>query len=79
VKLDRSGIGEIMKSAELAGVLASVADEVATAAGGDASVVVEYDRRKSRVIAMVVSNDFGHEMATGALARAVSGRTESWR
>lgn len=79
IKLDRAGVGELMKSAELADVLRSVADEIAAEAGGDAHTVVEYDRRKSRVISMVLSDDFGREIATGALARAVSGKTESWQ
>ena len=69
-KLDKSGIGELMKSDDLGKVLKGVADKVASNAGGGYEVVVDYDRRTSRVISMVLSDDFGREAATGDLARA---------
>jgi hypothetical protein len=69
-KLDKAGIGELMKSSELADVLRKVADGVDANAGGGYTVVVDRDRRRSRVISMVLSDSFGKEAATGSLARA---------
>jgi hypothetical protein len=69
-KLDKAGIRELMKSEELGKVLNGVAEKLASNAGGGYEVEVTYDRRSSRVIAMVKSDDFGREVATGALARA---------
>lgn len=69
-KLDKAGIAEFMKSEDLGKVLEQVADKVASDAGGGYEVVVEYERRTSRVISMVKSDDFGREASTGALARA---------
>ena len=69
-KLDKAGIGELMKSDDLGKVLKEVAEKVASNAGGGYDVVVDYDRRTSRVISMVLSDDFGREAATGELARA---------
>jgi hypothetical protein len=69
-KLDKDGIAELMKSDALGKVLAQVANQLASNAGGGYEVVVEKDRRTSRVISMVKSDNFGREAATGALARA---------
>jgi hypothetical protein len=69
-KLDKKGISEIMKSQELGKVLKDVADKLASNAGGGYEVEVSYDRRTSRVISMVKSDDFGREISTGSLARA---------
>jgi hypothetical protein len=69
-KLDKKGISEIMKSQELGKVLKDVADKLANNAGGGYEVEVSYDRRTSRVISMVKSDDFGREISTGSLARA---------
>ena len=82
IKLDFEALGKIMKSDELGSVLEDEARSVAQAAGGnDYEVEVTYDRRKSRVISMVKDvseNGFGREIATGNLARAVSGKEEPW-
>jgi hypothetical protein len=69
-KLDKAGIGELMKSDDLGKVLQKVASTLASNAGGSYEVVVDYDRRKSRVISMVTSDDFGAEARDGSLARA---------
>jgi hypothetical protein len=69
-KLDKAGIAELMKSEELGKVLEQVANKLESDAGGGYEVVVEYNRRTSRVISMVKSDNFGREAATGALARA---------
>jgi hypothetical protein len=69
-KLDKAGISELMKSKDLGKVLENVADKLASNAGGGYDIEVTYDRRTSRVIAMVKSDDFGAEVKTGALARA---------
>jgi hypothetical protein len=80
LRLDRAGIGQLMKSPELASVLESVAQDVAGAAGDGYAVVVEYDRRTSRVISMVTDSDgFGREIATGNLARAVGSKESGWK
>jgi hypothetical protein len=80
IKLDRPGIAEIMKSAELASVLKDVANEVADTAGSDYTVVVDPDRRRTRVISMVIDNlGFSREAATGNLARAVGSKQTSWK
>lgn len=82
VRLDRPGIGQILKSGDLADVLASVAEDVAATAGSGYEVTVEYDRRKSRVIAHVVDPSdraMGREIATGNLARAVSSKESGWK
>ena len=82
VVLDKAGIGLIMKSGELADVLASVAADVASAAGSGYEVTVEYDRRKSRVIAHVVDPSdraLGRDIATGNWARAVSSKESGWK
>ena len=79
VKLDRPGIAEIMTSSQLEAVLKDVADDVASAAGGGYEVVVDRDRRKSRSISMVLSDDFGREAATGALSRAVGSMKTPWK
>ena len=69
-KLDKDGIAELLKSDALGKVLGQVANQLASNAGGGYEVVIEKDRRTSRVISMVKSDDFGREAATGALARA---------
>jgi hypothetical protein len=69
-KIDKKGIGELMKSKELGKVLDDVAKKLASNAGGGYETEVTYDRRRSRVISMVKSDDFGREVKTGALARA---------
>lgn len=80
VKIDFAGIGQIMKSTDLASVLEDVAQDVASTAGDGYAVVVEYDRRTSRVISMVTDSDgFGREIATGNLARAVGSKESSWK
>ena len=82
VKVDFDAIGAILKSGELGSILGNEARSIAQAAGGnDYEVEVTYDRRKSRVISMVKDvseNGFGREIATGNLARAVSGKEEPW-
>jgi hypothetical protein len=69
-KLDKAGIADLMKSEDLGKVLEQVAKKLASSAGGGYEVEVNYDRRSSRVIAMVKSDNFGREVSTGALARA---------
>ena len=82
VKLDFEEIGKILKSNELGSMLEDEARSIAQSAGGqDYEVEVTYDRRASRVISMVKDvseNGFGREIATGNLARAVSGKEEPW-
>lgn len=79
LKLDRPSIGAMMVSSELGAYLGDVAEIIANSAGGDGySVVTDFDRRKNRVISMVLSDDMGREVRTGALARAVSGNEEPW-
>jgi hypothetical protein len=73
-KLDKVGIGELMKSKDLGKVLENVADKLASNAGGGYEIEVTYDRRKSRVISMVKSNNIGREVKTGGLARAAGMR-----
>jgi hypothetical protein len=72
ITLDKDGIAEILKSPLLGAELESIAQQIATAGGGGYEVVVDYGRRKSRVISMVLSDDFRREFRTGDLARAVS-------
>lgn len=80
LKLDRSGIAEIMKSSELGIVLNDVANDVAGTAGSDYEVVVDTDRRKSRVISMVLDKlGYGREAASGNLARAVGSKQSAWK
>lgn len=82
LKLDRAGIGQIMKSSELAGALEEIAQGVASAAGDGYEVTVETERRKSRVIAHVIDPSpraMGREMATGNLARAVGSKETGWK
>jgi hypothetical protein len=69
-KLDKPGIADLMKSEDLGKVLEQVAKKLASDAGGGYEIEVTYDRRTSRVISMVKSNDFNREVKTGALARA---------
>jgi hypothetical protein len=81
IRLDKPGIGQLLKSSEMAATVTSVAEDLASAAGSDYSVVTDTDRRKTRVIAMVVdygSRALGREAATGNLARAVASKTEGW-
>jgi hypothetical protein len=72
IRLDKQGISEILKSPLLAQELQTIAQKVASAGGGGYEVVVEYNRRSSRVISMVMSDDFQREFRKGDLARAVS-------
>lgn len=68
-----------MTSTELAGVLRSVAEEIA---GTEYKTQVDYDRRKSRVISMVLDDREGamqREMQTGELARRVSSKESPWQ
>ncbi|CAB4152481.1 hypothetical protein UFOVP609_12 [uncultured Caudovirales phage] len=78
VKLDSAGIAEFMKSSELGVFLEGVAEGIADKAGEGHTVVVDFERRKSRVISMVESDDLGREISTGALARAVGAKEQSW-
>lgn len=71
IRLDKPGITQLLKSDDLAYFLRQVADEVSASAGDGYRVVVDFDRRKSRVISMVLGDDFGREVVTGNLARAV--------
>lgn len=66
--LDSPGIKTLMKSQEMGEAMKDQADKIAVNAG-DVQVVVDYDRRKKRVIAMVLSS-FDNERRTGGLARA---------
>jgi hypothetical protein len=77
-KLDKAGVKELMKSSDLASVLQEQANRVSSLAGGDYDVVVDYDRRNSRVISMVLDQT-KKEYATGALARAVGSIEEPWK
>lgn len=80
LRLDRPGIAELMKSPELASVLKDVANDVADTAGSDYTVLVEPERRRSRVISMVIDNlGFSREAATGNLARSVGSKQTSWK
>ena len=67
-----------MKSSELGKILGEQADRLASTAGGGYETVVDYDRRNSRVISMVLDNE-GKEYGTGALARALGSIEESWQ
>lgn len=67
-----------MKSNDLAKILEEQAQRVSFAAGGGYDVVVEYNRRSSRVISMVLDQT-KNEYATGALARAVGSIEEPWK
>jgi len=67
-----------MNSGDLANVLKQEAEKVASAAGGGYEVVIDHDRRASRVIAMVLDNQ-GKEYGTGALARALGSIEEPWQ
>lgn len=80
VRVDFDEVGKILKSQELAAVLRSEAEGIAQAAGSGYEVEVSEDRRKSRFISMVKDvseNGFGREIATGNLARAVSGKEQA--
>jgi len=77
-KLDKQGIGQVMKSDDLAKVLESEANRISRIAGGGYEVEVAFERRKSRVISMVLDNT-KKEYATGALARAVGSIEEPWK
>ena len=68
--LDRDGIKDLMKSQDMGQAVKVYADNIAAYAG-DVEVVVDYDRRKKRVISMVLSS-FSNERKTGGLARAMS-------
>ena len=78
IKLDSPGIAEFMKSRELGEFLEDVADDIAAKAGEGHTVSVDFERRKTRVISMVESDDLGREISTGALARAVGAKEQSW-
>jgi hypothetical protein len=77
-KLDKKGIAELMKSSDLADVLEDQANRIARIAGGGYETEVAFERRKSRVISMVLDNS-KKEYATGALARAVGSIEEPWK
>jgi hypothetical protein len=77
-KLDKQGISELMKSSDLGKVLEEQAKRIDRAAGGGYEIQVAYERRKSRVISMVLDNT-KKEYATGALARAVGSIEEPWK
>lgn len=78
--LNRAAIADIMKSSELGKVCQDVSQDIADSAGSDKhTAYIDYARRKSRVIGLVVSSDIGYEIQTGALARAVTARTEPWQ
>lgn len=78
VKLDSAGIAKFMKSGELGEFLRDVAEGIAADAGPGHTVTVDYERRATRVISMVESDDFAREMETGALARAVGAKEQTW-
>lgn len=81
IVLDKGYLGQLLKSAEMGAGVEEAANRIATAAGAGYTVTVEQDRRKSRVIAMVMdlgARAMGREAATGNLARAVASNTESW-
>ena len=78
VKLDSKGIAEFMKSAELGNFLEDVAEGIASQAGEGYYTTVDFERRTTRVISMVETDDMSREMETGALARAVGAKEQSW-
>lgn len=74
VKLDHQGLDKIAHSSELLRFATSVAQELANKAGSGYEVVPDPNRRKSRVIAMVIDPREGAmwvEAKNGNLARAL--------
>ena len=69
VELDRKAVGELLKSPEMGAAMKEQADKIAANAG-DVTVVVDYTRRRTRVVAKVLST-LENERKTGGLARAM--------
>lgn len=72
VELDRAGVGNILKSSELASLLLEIADDVNSAAGNKYETRTR--QRSTRVISEVLDNRSGaiyRESATGDMARAL--------
>lgn len=81
IKMDKLGVAQILKSQGLLDAAAGAAESLANTAGSGYEVVRDRDRRKSRVIAMVLNTRdgaMGIEAKTGNLARAVTSMTQPW-
>ena len=74
IKLDKAGVGDLLKSKEVGNYLLALAGKVADAAGPDYESRVDYTSRKSRVVAIALDPRAEArfvEMNTGTLARAL--------
>lgn len=82
LRLDRSGVGQVMTSEALLGICVDVGTELASRAGSGYVVTPEPDRRTSRASSIVADpgdRAMGREAALGNLARAVSSMEEPWQ
>lgn len=74
VQLDSGEIRELLRSSEVGNFLEEIGDQVATRAGSEYEVQVDYTSRKSRVVVNVIDPREGalfREQQTGNLARAL--------
>lgn len=81
IRMDKQGVAQILKSQGLLDAAAGAAESLAASAGSGYEVVRDRDRRKSRVIAMVLNKRRGAmaiEAKTGNLARAIASMTQPW-
>lgn len=81
LKLDRSGIADIVNGQSMKSFLQETSQDIADSAGSVYEARVDIDRRKSRPVGIVLDPRKGAmfiEAKYGTLSRAITSHTEGW-